>query len=1102
MCRIFALVLVGWVSAVLSLPAVAAAPSSPEPVPPVEPGAEPVVECSGVAWPTDYIPATETIAAPSQRLGLRGTVTFPELRLGPIDVLALMQEDEANRGQPKAPRMGISRPINEPVAGQWTNAPDGARLWTAALAADGALALRLHFADVQLPPGAELYIYSPTDAAAMLGPYTEGGPFQRGEFWTGMLKGDVAYVEAYFPNADTTAVPLRIDQLAHMYRDPDDPDGLRGVLDCMGDPSCYPAWLDLSHAVARILMFSDGGWAYCSGTLLAAQNNDLTPYFLTSAHCLDVQSEADTIEFLWFYQTTSCGGPVGGTSSSLYADLLATSGATVGSDWTLLRVKGVLPAGVYWSGWTTATPPSDSWTGALHHPDASWKRYSRGKRYTYDYYYDKIVFNVSGAIGTIYFGSSGSGIWTESDQKLFGNSSWVSSANAGCDYLSTFGGYGRFMRYYATISSFLAAGSDDALEQNDTCAAAYTTGSGTYSNLVVKSLDEDWYKIGLGHNETLTVTLTFTDANGNINAQLYDVCGGSVVAAAAGIVDNETLAYTNPGPTANFYLRVYLADDTRNEYGMTITGAFADCDGNGIADPCDLDCGQPGGPCYGIPGCGQAEDCNYNSTPDICEPQTDCQPNGTQDICDIAAGTSRDCQADGTPDECQLTGNDCNANTTPDECDIAAATSDDCQPDGTPDECQLAGNDCNANTTPDECETDCNANGHPDDCDIASGTSGDCDANGVPDECQEDCNTNGVADPCDLLAGTSHDCNTNGRPDECEGQHCHYLWNGFQGLAYQLPMNGLDIDGDGVAWSNPADTAKIWLYGCEGGSASDRAVQVLVGTDPPENGYVVSEYFRSDAGTLYPDDAVYALSFKPRFEGYLNPKTDWQFTLYDAVRTAAVVQIHFASTVSQYPGIVIPNDRGYILVKNPSASPVFINTGVAVSLAHCYDFKVVLDNTAGTVQLYIDGVARLNPALPVLVSDARRTDYFRVQAVANGAGSGGTTAFKLDAFHLCALGSILPPTAWDCNGNRTLDACDVASGVSYDCNANGVPEECEKGDFNGDQTVNLTDYQTFQSCFTGPGGSLGGGCGAGDFDCDNDIDLRDFAWFQLALPVR
>lgn len=62
-----------------------------------------------------------------------------------------------------------------------------------------------------------------------------------------------------------------------------------------------------------------------------------------------------------------------------------------------------------------------------------------------------------------------------------------------------------------------------------------------------------------------------------------------------------------------------------------------DCNDNGIPDECDIDCGEPGGPCD-VPGCGQS---------------ADCQPNGIPDECDIAAGTSQDLNGNGVPDECE-----------------------------------------------------------------------------------------------------------------------------------------------------------------------------------------------------------------------------------------------------------------------------------------------------------------------------------------------------------------------------------------------------------------------------------------------------------------
>jgi hypothetical protein len=101
----------------------------------------------------------------------------------------------------------------------------------------------------------------------------------------------------------------------------------------------------------------------------------------------------------------------------------------------------------------------------------------------------------------------------------------------------------------------------------------------------------------------------------------------------------------------------------------------------------------------------------------------DCNSNGIADVCDIECGTgcaepcggSSDCNANDVPDECEA---DCNQNGVADQCDIA-----DC-PVG-----ELWCADCNANMVPDGCEPDCDHDGVPDSCD----TFDDADGDGIAD---------------------------------------------------------------------------------------------------------------------------------------------------------------------------------------------------------------------------------------------------------------------------------------------------------------------------------------------------------------------------------
>ncbi|MHC5114267.1 MAG: hypothetical protein ACYTGP_07555 [Planctomycetota bacterium] len=101
---------------------------------------------------------------------------------------------------------------------------------------------------------------------------------------------------------------------------------------------------------------------------------------------------------------------------------------------------------------------------------------------------------------------------------------------------------------------------------------------------------------------------------------------------------------------------------------------FADCDGNGIADFCDPDCDGDmiSDACELV--AGSAFDCNGNMLPDDCDiaegTAQDCNVNGVPDTCDIASAASLDVNGDGIPDECQFI----------DDCDPQLVTASDGAP--------------------------------------------------------------------------------------------------------------------------------------------------------------------------------------------------------------------------------------------------------------------------------------------------------------------------------------------------------------------------------------------------------------------------------------
>ena len=127
---------------------------------------------------------------------------------------------------------------------------------------------------------------------------------------------------------------------------------------------------------------------------------------------------------------------------------------------------------------------------------------------------------------------------------------------------------------------------DDSLEPNDVCSAASPVATGTYSPLQSLAANDDWYRITVQRNGTLTVSLAFTNANGNLDMRLFDGCPGSQVGISAGTTDGESITYKNTGTTRDFYVRVYLSSGTCNTYSMTLAiSGFAEQSKSSVIAP-------------------------------------------------------------------------------------------------------------------------------------------------------------------------------------------------------------------------------------------------------------------------------------------------------------------------------------------------------------------------------------------------------------------------------------------------------------------------------------------------------------------------------------
>ena len=369
-------------------------------------------------------------------------------RLGPLS----RSEKKQKKGE-KFLRIGIVRPLESPL-----DALSDSALFTVAegdirvggIVSEGAVAVRVQFKDMSLPPGARVFVYSLANPNEYYGPYEGRGPSEDGTFWTPAMRGDTAVIEYFAPAGISSAkTPYKVFSIAHVYKDMT-PKAAAGSceLEVTSD------WINVAKSVGRIDFVSQGFVGTCTGTLLNNQANDQKPYFLTANHCLSTQTEAQSATVYWNYNTGD--NPPGGTPQTNGANLLATGEP---SDFTLLFLTGSVPGGLFFSGWDSSAFTGTAAGTAIHHPQGSHKRISFGtarQPNAGNCLPGAQCLRVDWSAGVTEPGSSGSGIWigTPSDPRLIGTlSGGLSSCGAAPGDM--WDAYGRFSVSYPSIASFL-----------------------------------------------------------------------------------------------------------------------------------------------------------------------------------------------------------------------------------------------------------------------------------------------------------------------------------------------------------------------------------------------------------------------------------------------------------------------------------------------------------------------------------------------------------------------------------------------------------------------------------------------------------------------
>lgn len=405
--------------------------------------------------------------------------------------LSPLEEREKQGKMPgKAVRIGVvrtlARPLDASTDGTLYNLAEG-EVRVMAIVSEGALYTRVQFAQMSLPPGARVFVYSMKDNNEFYGPYEGQGLSEDGTFWTPPMKGDGVVIELFTPKGagKTKGLPFKISEVGHVYRDPQTEDPAAGACNL----EVTPEWATVAKSVGRLDFVSGGGVGLCTGTLLNDATSSQTPYLLTANHCFSTQTAAQSLRVYWNYNSGDF--PPGGTPFTDGANLLATG---TGSDFTFVRLTGTVPGGLYFSGWSANQTSASTPVTGIHHPDGSHKRISFGAtnancsnglpgpcgNFT----------GVTWSSGTTEPGSSGSGIWTGSaaDPRFVGT---LTGGGASCSTPTLSDYYGRFSVTHPSISAFLS-GTADCVSSISPTSGSFPASGGTGSFNVTAPAGCNW----------------------------------------------------------------------------------------------------------------------------------------------------------------------------------------------------------------------------------------------------------------------------------------------------------------------------------------------------------------------------------------------------------------------------------------------------------------------------------------------------------------------------------------------------------------------------------------------------------------------------------
>jgi len=414
-------------------------------------------------------------------------------------------------------KVGVHRDVPGHYLGQlvpWLNwqTDDKGTVAYLMLHSPGAKFIRVR-ASLKLPPQASLN-YFELDASGkpkvIFSPNIASEGFHETEYWSPLALGETIGVEIRLPSKNSIeSVEIEFLKVSHGFtlgnRDFTDWTSFGGLCDNQVEIQCAIDDGDISEdsASSTFLLFhehdGDGYTSSCTATLLHVPNDGedvWNPYVITAAHCIETQSNADSVSAFFDFQYSTCGDELSlteGTRVEGGADLLATSSAY---DQSLLKFRFEVPDGTHFSGWQTLDVGiNERVFGASHVQFISSKKFFSGvtvESIIGDLLESSIALHVDN--GSVESGSSGAGLRIGDEELLVG----VLSSSSNCGFGTQEVSCGALRDFYPEVEQWLNPTPND--DHDDTKAEATIVSRNT---TVLENLNRSSQSCVLKNNLTI-----------------------------------------------------------------------------------------------------------------------------------------------------------------------------------------------------------------------------------------------------------------------------------------------------------------------------------------------------------------------------------------------------------------------------------------------------------------------------------------------------------------------------------------------------------------------------------------------------------------------